>query len=554
MTMSNRVFTYLFCSLGLILIVCLLFTGNLNRIRMQPHSFSGQDEEHHLLRGLLVHDNLWKSEGKLFSNSDVAWPSRWPPLLYFSSAITMKLFGRSQQVMAMSGTLFFILLIVAVFGIGTKLHSPWAGLAAAALTATWPYLFRYSKYYNLDIPLTACFAGTAFFLLASDGFTRRWPSVGLGACFGLGMLSKIVFPFFAAPFVAAEIWIQREKGKTLLGKNFFIAMAIAGLIGAFWYLPKLGQIFDELYFHIAHYNREFGTLQAETGEFFLAQGLRELGPLSWLVILIAVFQFPVKHRRRLAPLYVWLILPLLLSSLAPSDIARFAMASLPAAALLVVLAAFSSRKHLKWINILLLAAFVGVNLSNCWKLSTAPEEWLFSNLKSGVAQERSSWNIAEEITRRLPQGSKVDVCYFQDFGPEKLSGEHMWFMMAMKDGRVLFNVYDLYNGRWRNYKSLLGCLEKPGIVIFWTNEKDAAWPDKDSVLKVVLLTHLHSVDRAERLVLLGFPREYDFNDFPSAPPDNLELVYENSIEFYSAGTRYNRIYVYGPPASKKTVQ
>ena len=535
--------------LGMVILLTLIVLGNLHRAWLEPDSFSGQDEEHHLLRGLLVHDALSRPDILLFDSDVISWPTRWPPLVYFTSALTMKIFGRSQMVMAMTGTLFFIIMVLAVFGIAKFFGSPWAGLTAAVITATWPYLFRYSKYYNLDLPMAACVALSIYFLLKSKGFDKRGFSIGFGISFGLGMLSKIMFPIFLLPIALFEFWRYfAKKKKNRPWKNLIIVSAIACAIGATWYGPKLPDLFGDLFYHIVHYNSAYGILQAETGGFFLFQGINEIGIFCGIALLAAVLCIPLNKHKSLWLIYLWLWIPFLISMLAPSDIARFAMSAFPAAAVLLAVTTFQNKKPGNRIMLFLALALIVVNLNGSWVLATQSEEWLFDNKQTYKTSGVTPWNVAAELEKLLPEKERVNVCYFQDFNSlsEKLAGDHFYYMMSIKNKGIRFFMVDPYNGRKPNYEAYLECIQNADMVIFWTLDPIKTWPDSQSMLQVTSIAFAHVINDENYLSILGFSPNFTFANLPKSPPPYLNKVYQSHIGFLQGKDRKNKLYAYIP--------
>jgi len=467
--------------LGLLLLSVFVLIGNWHRIKTQPDSFSGQDEEHHFLRGLLVYDSFRSDDGKLFNESQVDWHPRWPPLVYVSSAALMELFGRSQQVMTMVGSVYFIVLIFAVFGIGSFLRSPAHGLMAGALVTTFPYLFKFSKYYNLDIPLAACSALVIFFFLLSKNLTRFWPGAALGLCFGLGLLTKIIFPIFVVPAIIAGMVIN-SKNNNKWKINLLVASLIGALVSSFWYLPRLPDIMSDLWAHLVDYNKGIGAFQAETGGFFLSQTIQELGIVSSLVIFLALFHFPINEKQKLLPIWVWLVFPLIVFSFAPSDLARFAIPSISAAVLLIAI--IKTGKAGRWIRYTFLALVFALHLNSTITLATEKESWLFLHSEEAGKEKNSPWRLMENAMGAIDVSYWNKVCVFQEIFPKKICAEHLQFMILKKHPRSKVQIVSLFNNTDDDYIRLKKCMENPGVVIYWTDNPAKDWPDKESVARV----------------------------------------------------------------------
>ena len=90
---------------------------------------------------------------------------------------------------------FLVVGTLAVFGVGRRLLDADAGLLAAFLFATAPFVVFMLLNFQLDLPLAAMVALALYTLVRTEDLAlRRW-SLGLGLVLGLGMLTK---PPFAA--------------------------------------------------------------------------------------------------------------------------------------------------------------------------------------------------------------------------------------------------------------------------------------------------------------------------------------------------------------------
>ena len=129
---------------------------------------------------------------------------------------------------------------LAIFGLGRRLLDPAAGLLAAFLFATAPFVVFSLANFQLDLPLAAMVALALYALARSEALAHwRW-SLGLGVVMGLGMLTK---PPFAAYVSAALLWaawqaVRAPDRRDRLGR-LLAALGVAALIALPWYGPRL---------------------------------------------------------------------------------------------------------------------------------------------------------------------------------------------------------------------------------------------------------------------------------------------------------------------------
>ena len=189
---------------------------------------------HHLHEGHLkdVYRNLW-------------FDSRRPPLAIIPAMLLQALAGKPDLRLARMSTLSWLaLLMLATYLIARRIHSPDAGLLAAASLAAMPAVMGFSRLIWLDIPFVAMCALSIHQLLRTDCFTRVKQGILFGGVAGLGLLTKVALPMFVAP-LAAVLLVQglRRPGLRLrvLG-TATLSAAVALASFALWAAPQLSTI------------------------------------------------------------------------------------------------------------------------------------------------------------------------------------------------------------------------------------------------------------------------------------------------------------------------
>lgn len=176
-----------------------------------------------------------------------------PPLPWLPSVPLTRVLGQSDDVAIMGNSVFMVILILSVYGIGKKAHSRRAGLLAAFLVSTTPILFNLSRLPYPDYALTAMVACAINWLLRVDGFRHRGYSLLFGLSLGLGMLTKQPFIIFVGPPIAyvflksgavrgirTRLTAQRNPDAPLayLRGSPLVAVLVALAITLVWYIPN----------------------------------------------------------------------------------------------------------------------------------------------------------------------------------------------------------------------------------------------------------------------------------------------------------------------------
>jgi 4-amino-4-deoxy-L-arabinose transferase-like glycosyltransferase len=208
----------------------------------------GWDRPRHLIESLVYNDLLeYVSLRSLFE----AWlhSGYYPPLFHWAMVAFYRLFGVSMDVAASVNTVFLIVLLVAAYGVGSRIGGKGAGLLAAFFASTSPMVFAMSRYTYIEFSLTAMVALSFWLLLLTEQFSRRLYSVLFGLSMGLGLLTKWTFSLFVFPallvvFLRAGLLAKaRHSLRSLqLDRKWMVASAIAGaILTLIWYLPNFGR-------------------------------------------------------------------------------------------------------------------------------------------------------------------------------------------------------------------------------------------------------------------------------------------------------------------------
>ena len=130
-----------------------------------------------------------------------------PPMVAWLIRLGVACFGHNEF-----GVRFFALVCSLVtsffaFRLTALMYGHKVGEAAVLLVQLLPFFFMSGWIMTPDAPLTACWAGTLYFLarIVFDGNARAW--WGVGACLGMGMLSKYTVALLG-PATLLFLWLD----------------------------------------------------------------------------------------------------------------------------------------------------------------------------------------------------------------------------------------------------------------------------------------------------------------------------------------------------------
>jgi hypothetical protein len=165
---------------------------------------------------------------------------------------------------------FFVLLVLATYGLGKRLASPGMGLVMASVVAASPGITEYARMYHFAVPSAALYTAAAYALLRSEGISNRPWALVWGLLLGLIALTRTVMLAFVPGLVIAAVLLvvmnqQRRAHAFNLGLGLVVAAATAGI----WYWKNLGLVLEYLFSFGYGKNSEFyGVARSATSPDF----------------------------------------------------------------------------------------------------------------------------------------------------------------------------------------------------------------------------------------------------------------------------------------------
>jgi len=342
----------------LILISIILFHGINNYIWLKIDTTApSRHESAYLTNGLMVNYIL----------KDVLphYPANYPDnnkldsLISLSVAITPSslfqiisaFFDTTLISMRMVNMVFFIIMLFSVYGIGKKIFNKNVGLMSAFLLSMYPIMFGVSRIYSLDIALIAMVCTCIYFLMLSDFFNNTTYSILFGISFGLGMITKIMFPIYLIGPLIFYLYLSfidknnlikkliqnrlsKETKKIFIKKtiNCGISALLGALPPAIFFLPDITTILTTTKGEILRNAFNFGFKEIF---FYIIRFLDSQIFLIFFIIFIISFIFFIKNKPKNKKLLIyWLFIPLVILTLLDSKTFRYSIPVLPVIALI----------------------------------------------------------------------------------------------------------------------------------------------------------------------------------------------------------------------------
>jgi len=125
--------------------------------------------------------------------------------------------------------------VLAVYLLVAAISGPYAGLSAAALTATIPLLISYSRHFHFAVPATAMLALALLAAVKSERFSRTGWSLAFGVFLGLVPLARtMAIAFIPGVLLGAVLGIAASDGVARRLLRLAGGLALALLTAATW--------------------------------------------------------------------------------------------------------------------------------------------------------------------------------------------------------------------------------------------------------------------------------------------------------------------------------
>jgi Dolichyl-phosphate-mannose-protein mannosyltransferase/LmeA-like phospholipid-binding len=316
---------------------------------------------------------------------------------------------------------FLALGAVSVFLLGRSLLDTAAGLLAAFLLSTAPFVVFSLTNFQLDLPLTGVVACSLYVLVRTEGFSRTGWSLAAGIVAGIGLLTKPPFAVYLLPPLLCVIWqtatVSSERGHLAWVGRFSAALGAATALALPWYGPRLVGL------PLQVMNRSFKNAAIEQkSPTFSAEGLLyypTMWPTQFGLLAAALFLWGLwaLRRERAARAFLWLAAlgPLVVFTLIQNKNLRYTLPILPAAALVAAAGARSLRPWLRhgvtWACVALgglqvsMTAFAlpappllpGTGLPMVFVRRPEPADWPHARILGDIERERGNTPVTVAI-------------------------------------------------------------------------------------------------------------------------------------------------------------
>lgn len=245
----------------------------------------------------------------------------------------LKLLAMVNVAVMLTNSLFLLVMVFSVYGIGALCFSRGTGFLAALLTLFFPLVFGHSRVALLDYPLLCMSSLSMFLLLKTEGFKSGFFAALYGISFVLAQLTKeTAFLFLGGPSIYYFTRsITRGKDIRKITRNIILSVVLCALGGIAAFLLFVNNNVALLYM------KKLFSLKAYIGDLSFI-GVWSINSIGWVLSIallpfLASYFFHIKKRNKL--FLIWFFVPAVIFSLKVDLLSRYLLPVLPALALAV---------------------------------------------------------------------------------------------------------------------------------------------------------------------------------------------------------------------------
>lgn len=198
-----------------------------------------EDTDWHIIRSAIWYKTLVLGEKNLSSQFRPPREIHHPPVVYFVTMPFFMIKGMTLEAARLSLSVFVIIFLLSMFGIGREYGGFYGGAAIMALAASSPHTLNLSRTYYQDFPQTAMTALSFYLMLKTDFFRNRLYTIILGIILALSIMTKWSSAFF---LIIPAVWFLAPallKAKGILTRILTFAIPASLTLGVFAFFESI---------------------------------------------------------------------------------------------------------------------------------------------------------------------------------------------------------------------------------------------------------------------------------------------------------------------------
>ena len=268
-----------------------------------------------------------------------------PPLVMWLMSLSFQIFGVNNFAARFWSPIFGALSLVLVYYLGKKLYNPYVGFMSAFVLGTLTTFYVYSRLAMTDVPLIFFSLGTIYFFVLTEKTekTTRYAILS-GLFFGLALMTKQIEALLVLLILILYLAATRKTLRFFFSKGFTLFWTIGLLVFSPWLIymaVHFGSPFWQWYFVYDVLNRSVGVVENHAGNYiYYFNFLAHNESLVYLILLpigaaLCLFNAVFKRLKADTLIFLWIVVVLLVFTIAQSKLDWYILPAFPAFALAI---------------------------------------------------------------------------------------------------------------------------------------------------------------------------------------------------------------------------
>ena len=279
-----------------------------------------------------------------------------PPLFMWLMSLAYQAFGVSNFVTRLWSPIFGSLTLVLVFFLGKKLYNNYVGFVSALVLGTFSIFYLFARHAMMDVPFVFFTVASIYFFVLSEKTEKTTRYVVLsGVFFGLALLTKQVEALLIPLIVFTYLIVTKRSVRFVFTRHFTFFWAVGFLVLSPWLVYmflSFGSNFWHWFVVYCGFMRTVSPIEGHVGNYLFYFSHLAKNETVWAILLpfaggLCAFNVVVKRVKADALILAWMLIVLLVFTIAQTKLSWYILPALPAFALAISSLLFELSKKIQ---------------------------------------------------------------------------------------------------------------------------------------------------------------------------------------------------------------
>jgi outer membrane protein assembly factor BamB len=274
----------------------------------------------------------------------IFWTGK-PPLVMWLMSLAYQVFGVNNFTSRIWSPVFGTLSLVLVFYLGKKLYNSYVGFLSALVLGTFTTFYVFARHAMTDVPFVFFILASIYFfgLNEKDENTSRYAALS-GLFFGLALMTKLIAALLIPLIIFTYLIATKRSIRSLFTKRFALFWGAGLLVFSPWMIYMVlsfGSEFLRWFFVYSGFIRTVSPLEGHVeGYLYYFSQFASSETLLWVILLpfaagLCAFNLFIRRSREDTLILMWMLIVLLVFTLAQTKLYWYILPAFPAFALAI---------------------------------------------------------------------------------------------------------------------------------------------------------------------------------------------------------------------------